>query len=265
MREKLLSPTLETLYQRFKQETRSWFGLFGLIFGVFILTVSITNIARQFLSFQLLPIFENSFVGIHSFVSYVVGNTVFRLIELAVEVTEKVMQSLFLVAFNFDLPELNFRMPSWLSDLSIVSVVLLRAQTQAMQYSNPSSTLTMKRSEKIEWEWAIMNCRQPLKGAINVSWWIVLVLYRVKKFVEWPFQKMNLERTARTIGLFVGGSTFLGLAYFLHDALSIPATNHLNSDHAHSHRLFFAWTLASLLAALLASSLFILWNGLLLT
>lgn len=257
-----MGKVLSELYQRMKAETQSWFRLFGLLLGIFMLAVSVTNVTRQLFDFELLPVFQNSLDGFQAFVNYVIGNTVFLGVEVLFDASLYIVNALFSAISGLTVPKFEVNAPKWLSDLSIISIVLLRAQTHAMGYSAPASSLTMVETQRAEWEWSILNCRQPLRALIKISWLLVLVVYRVKKFFEWPLRRMGLEKTARLLGLFTGGSLLLGIFYFLHDALSIPATSHLRSVHANDHRVFFAWTVASLTAALFASAFFIVWNGL---
>lgn len=250
------------LYHRLKKETRSWFTLFGLLFGVFMLSISMTNLARQMFHFELLPIFKTSLDGFQQFTNFLIGSTVFLLIEKTMLIFSIAANTITTLVIGVQFPRLEINIPNWMADLSIVSIVLLKAQTQAMSYASPASSLAIQNVERAEWDWAILNCRQPLKTLIRGSWLLVLIVYRIKKLAEWPLRKIQLERTAGATGLFVGGSLLLGIFYFLHDIFSLPATGHLDSSHAHSHRIFFAWTIVSLLAALLASASFILWNGL---
>jgi hypothetical protein len=245
-----------------KNETLSWFSLFGVIFSIFTISCSITSLLHTFFGWRLIPFFENSLDGFRDFLNYFLAKAFYdplawclsRLIYCAMLVVSRVL------AIEPYLPKISI--PAWVRDFGLISLILLRAQTRAMAYSEPVSSLTLSETELLDWDAALVNAPAYLRVMVSVSWFLVLPAYYTKKASELPFRVIGFDWASRVVGLFVGGALMLGILYLVHDAFSVIATWRVNSHRAVLHRKFFTWTIVSILCAFIASLGFYVWNGL---
>jgi hypothetical protein len=253
------------IWSRIKHETRTWLSSLTLLFGIFILIASATSLFNHFLGWPLLPVFQGTLDGFRLFTHLILDKTIYSPLLWIIRQTLAVLLTIysFFSSEEFSLPHLS--VPSWILDFGAVSIILLRAQTRAMSYSAPYSTLTLSQQDALEWNWALLNARGFYRIPIKICWTLVLCIYRLKKLCEFPFRYFHLEKLAQFVGVFVGGALMLGIVYFIHDLFSALATRYLSSPRAVSHRHFVTWTIVSLCAAVIASLMFLALNGFMLS
>jgi hypothetical protein len=249
------------LLRRMRAETQSWFSIFGLLLGIFVLFASITSLLHEMFDLPLLPDSQNNLDHFRRFTHILLDKTFYEpLVWLIGRIAYLTMYAVSrLVPFDPFVPPI-FIQP-WFRDVGLISLILLRAQTRAMAYSTPASTLTLSAEESLEWGRAMDSAPNYLRTSIRASWLLVLILYRIKKGFELPFRNLGLEPARKIVGLFVGGALMLSIAYFVHDILTAIATRHVVSGRAELHRSFLTWMFGSIVCALVASLSLYAWNG----
>jgi len=248
-------------WNAFTQELKSWFSAFGTLLPVFILFVTITSWLSHITDWQLLPIFVNSIEAFRAFTS-LLFDVLFYIwlvpgIEYVIYVLLVALEPITKIA-----PYLpNIDLPPWARDAALVSAILLRAQTNAMSYADPLTTLEMNHEEEDEWKTAQEEMPLAIRMAVRFLWYVVLTLYFATKFITYPFKWINKFRIKETIRLLVGGGLMLGIAYFVHDGVLVSASTGLGTRHSRAHRAFMKALVISLVAAFFASLAFFAVNG----
>jgi len=107
-----------------RQEFSAWGIFWGLVFGVFALFATITNLLQGLFHFDLLPIFKNSLEGFRDFTHWVLDNVALKWLEAGI---------------TRMFPAVHFAVPDWYKDGVLISAVLSRARVRAEQLTGTDS------------------------------------------------------------------------------------------------------------------------------
>lgn len=244
-----------------KEEGSGWLVFIGPPFTFFMIFLTITSWIHELTDWSLIPIFENTINGFREFAKFIFETLFYQWVSALLSY---LYFNLFVWLSNFTplvpyVPDLT--VPNWIKEAAVLSIVLLRAQTQATRRSAPVTTLSMSEDEKSEWDTAIGQRSIAMRSTVQVLWAIVLCLYGISKTLAFPFKMIKFKQVQDWIRLFFGGALLLGLAYFVHDLIAAVATSEIENRHVLAHRSFVRNTLITLLMALLASLFFFFING----